>query len=221
MRDIEIESLFAGALAPGAARRINGAYGPWRLPRGPGGAADLRIAIDGRWASVDGRSPAGGRRPAIEALSAEAGWPGGVKRAEAGLPRGPRSVALRADIPLLLDTAAGREWTVPALSAAVTGMRQAISAATPPATPPLMSAPSHAAAAGAAPDPELLTFACQAGGWNSEVRGDGTVHLDLPLRGAHRTIVLEAREREIRASMQLGEATLSRADATCLNAAGA
>lgn len=205
MDPTDIEGLLAAAIAPPAPLRPNGRRGPWQLPMRSGDVPSVGLALEGNWASLHLNTKHLRPPAALDLLLTQAAWPGGVKHVD-----GP---ALRADVPLLVQTAAGRDWVVRQLRASLAGMRVAARQAGSPAASPRESAVPA--------DPELIVLACAAGGWHAEAKPDGTVCIDLQIRGAHRAVLLRAADAAIRVSVDLAAGAVARAIEPCRAAAGA
>lgn len=207
MSPTEFEALLVDAL-PGLARsRKSDKRRPWLLPLGTDEHAEVQIAIDADWASLRTTAEWVPPRLGLDVLRAQSAWPGTVKCVELQ----PLSI-LRADVPLLSNTAAGRVWIVRQLRPIPAGLLAAASGAEQPAL-------SLQQEAGSAQDPELLALACTAAGWSTAVKPDGTVRIDLQVRGAPRSILLQADSTGVRASVALATDTCSRASPVCIEAA--
>jgi hypothetical protein len=180
----EIEALLARAFPPLTPSRLNGNRGPWSLPPGSGGAPRVGITVDDNWASLQ-----------IHA-----------KHFESRL----RSI-VRADVPLLVNTVAGRAWVVRQLRASYEGMLIAAGQEARPVSSPRDS--------GTLEDPELLALACRAGGWSAAVKPDGTIRIDLQIRAAQRSVMIQASDAGIRVWVTLAPGAAARASAPCRTAA--
>jgi hypothetical protein len=207
MHPAEIEGLLASAFPSLTLALPNGVRGPWVLPLLSDRGSRLRIAVDDNWASLQLQAQHARASAALEAVAAQSAWPGGVKHSALQPP-----ARLRADIPLLVNTAAGRDWVVQQLRLSSASM---LIAAGLDAHPEASSE-----VGGPLPEAELLAFACTAGGWNAAVKADGTVRIDVPIRGALRSVMLQAGEAGIRTSVALAAGALAGASAPCRAAAG-
>jgi hypothetical protein len=174
--------------------RVNGASGPWLLRMTPG--VELRIDVaGGRWAGFECPLESADPEESLDALAAQAGWPGGVRRVRAR-----RLGCLRADVPLLGDTASGRDWMVHQLRAACVGTLHAVEAG----NQGFKRAQAHAPGT----DPELLAYECTAAGWQARVQPNGTARIDFDVRGSSRTVVLQPRGADVRVRVALASEDL-------------
>lgn len=203
----EIEALLASAFPPLTPSRLNGMRGPWSLPPESGGGPRVGIAVDDNWASLQIHAKHTRARSALDVLSGQSAWRGGVKHVESQL----RAI-LRADVPLLVNTAAGRAWVVRQLRASYEGMLIAAGQEARPVLSPRDS--------GTLEDPELLALACTAGGWSAAIKPDGMVRIDLQIRAAQRSVMIQAGDAGIRVSVALAAGAAARASAPCRAAAG-
>jgi hypothetical protein len=205
MESQQFESLLGAALAPLTPARMNGACGPWLVRAGGEGAIAVEIA--GNWASLQCHAPGAPVQTSLDDLAEQSTWAGGVKRVGSGA-----TGLLRADMPLPAPTPAGRARALRHLRAAAAGLLDAAGASD--------------LAGGLAPkgdepevDAELLAYACTAGGWSPAVKPDGSVRIDLVLRGVQRTVVLQPGAAAIRVAVTLAPGKLGAAAAVCRAAA--
>lgn len=210
MEPTTLEQLLRSALAPLVPSRLNGTNGPWALATGPALGGTPGITVDGQWVGLHRVVPDAEGPPALDALAAQADWPGGAKQV------GWQPAMLRADIPLLVDTAAGRDWVLRQLRAAGAGVLGMLGL--PGAEAGKLPSDGHERQAPAL-DPELIAQACLAAGWSAAARPDGSVHLDLQLRAAHRVIVLCTRGSDLRVSVTLASDGVNGAPPACRAAA--
>ena len=203
----EIEALLARAFPPLTPSRLNGKRGPWSLPPGSGGGPRVSIAVDNNWASLQIHAKRARSVSALDVLSGQPAWRGGVKHVQSQL-----GAILRADVPLLVNTVAGRAWVVRQLRASYEGMLIAAGQEARPVLSPRDS--------GTLEDPELMALACTAGGWSAAVKPDGTVRIDLQIRAAQRSVMIQAGDAGIRVWVALAAGAAAPASAACRAAAG-
>jgi hypothetical protein len=207
-----IESLLAETFPTLRPLRVSGRRSSWRLPLGPDDATLAGLKVDGAWASLQLEVRPVHEPDPFDALAEQAGWPGAVKHGSSG-----RRNLLRADVPLLTDTAAARAWLRRQLHWSAAGLLIAAQPATAQrATERAARSPGPSGEA----DPELLAHACASGGWNATVKPDGAVRIDVLLRGALRTVMLCANDAEIRASVSVAGGADSGVPGPCRTAAG-
>ena len=179
----------------------------WWLPPGPGCGARVGLSVDGSWATLqlNARHPCQADR--LEALAEHSAWPGGVKHVGSG-----HRPVLRVDVPLLVESAAGRAWVVRQLHLSAQGLQIAVG------RQPHTEAPPEDAATEA--DPELTAQALATCGWNIRVKPDGAIRIDVEVRRAPWTVMLEACAGATRASVTVAASALAQAPAPCRDAAG-
>jgi hypothetical protein len=210
MKNIDPESLFAATFPGLKPLRVSGRRCSWWLPLGEGGGTRAGLRVDGPWASLQLQGDRAREPDPVAALAEQAAWPAGVKHAMSG-----RRPMLRADVPLLMDTANGRSWVAAQLLASSEGMLVASgreARVDPPSREP--REPSLET------DPEFLAHACAACGWGAVVKPGGAVRIDVVLRDAPWTVMLRAGEAGIRASVGIAAGALARAHPRCRAAAG-
>lgn len=210
------DSLLGRAVAPLAHRRVDGRT--WTLAPAPPQGTEVHVDIAGAWARLQCVAPtakpggdgpaAAGTLPTLCTLAAQSSWPGGVKRIESG-----PAATLRCDVPLVADTAAGREWIARQLRLCFDGLVCVAG----------IGAPETAAAGdestAVADDPQWLAYACTAAGRDAAVKADGTVRIDVALPGVGRTVVLAPRAGALRASLVLASPGPAAAHPACRDAA--
>ena len=202
MNPVEFESALLRAATPLVPQRLNGAAGPWVVSLGSGDGTQARIDVGGAWASVQCCSDRADEKTSLDHLSAQAGRPGGVKLVGSR----PWS-AVRADIPLLAHSTAGNDWIVRQLRASLAGIRCA--------TGSCHRAQRHADLANEKPDPDLLAYACASGGWTPIVKPDGSVRIEVTVRGMPRVVCLQTGGAGVRASVAFGAGSMRGMDPTC------
>ena len=175
-----------------------------------GGESDqlLTLEVTGGWAFLRAAPAQTGAKTALDVLCSQSAWPGNAKHVPLQAPP-----ILRADVPLLMDSAASRAWVTRQLRIAREGMHAAAGETSP--------ADAWAAHAPAREDPDALACACAAGGWSAAVKSDGSVRIDLVVRGAPRSVSLQASAAGVRASIALASDMVGRASDSGLSALSA
>ena len=194
MTDLDFATLLrnhVADLAPIGNRR-------WKFPIEPGTKRRAGVQIGSHWATF--RCPLTGAldEPPFASIVRQSGWRGGAKLVLARA-----RVALRAEVPLLTETAADRDWLACQVGEVVRGLQTATGHA------------GHGEAqecdSGSDTDPEMLAELCRAAGWSAVAKADGEVRVDVESRSVRRVVRIARHGQGLRASVLLGSGELGQA----------
>jgi hypothetical protein len=149
-----------------------------------------RVRVGAQWISIESTLPGEQNMDALQAMRMQSALPAGIK-----LVRRRSGFGLRAEIPLLVETAAGRDWTCRQAAIVYAGLRAALGLKN--------GVPHSAGEAGLAFDPAVVAEQCASGGWQASVRQDAEVRVEFDSRSAHRVINLTRHDNSIRAAVML------------------
>jgi hypothetical protein len=181
--------------------------GSWTFPLDPGGSEHVAIEILPHWVCFEFALLRRFDQPPspMTGLLRQSAWPGNVK-----LFAKSARLALRAEVPLIVETAADRIWVTRQLSEAATGLRLA-AAERPSETP-------ADADSGWDTAPELLADRCRAAGWQAVVKTNGDIHVDIEPRSVRRVVSIVRQKAGLRARVSLGNGELALASTESLSA---
>lgn len=172
-----------------SATGLDPATSRWKFGLTGDGRIAACMRIETHWIRIEA-APIGDRAAdALRTLRQQSALPGGIKVSER------RDGTLRAEIPLLVETATTRDWLRRHTALVVAGLRSAIAVNNGAAQLPI--------ADGIAIDPEVLAERCTAGGWHAHVRPNGEVSVEFDSRAAHRRLTLSQHCGAIRAAVTL------------------
>ena len=169
--------------------------GGWNFAVAPGRKKGVGLQVQPNWATIRCAMSSVRDELPLNSILQQAAWPGGVKLAftRSGL-------ALRAEIPLLTQTAADSAWTVSQFRGVLKGLRSATGLSL------LADADEHDDCREAGP--EMLAERCRAAGWKAEVKTDDEVHVPIESRSVRRVVSIVRRAKVLRASVTLGGSDL-------------
>jgi len=165
--------------------------GRWTFPLAPGARESVTMELVPHWACFTLPSRFDQPPSPMMMLLRQSAWPGNVKViAEAAY------LALRAEVPLIVETVADRSWVTRHVGKVVQGLRVAAENRSPD-----MSADSDS---GCDTIPELLADRCRAAGWHAAVKADGEIQVDIEPRSVRRVVSIVRQQAGLRARVQLG-----------------
>ena len=201
MSPLQFESLLARAFPESPREQQNGAPGRWSLctPQG----IEITSRCDGDWATLERPAP---RVDEAQDLARQSVWPATLKCLEAK-----PSPLLHAEIPLLADTAAERDWSVRQLQVA----RADLLATVPRAS--LIHEASEPEGRTASLDDVVSILSGT--GWTTNGRSDGTYRVDMQVRGTPRSLLLRPEATGVHIESALDTGLALHASELCRDAA--
>jgi Putative bacterial sensory transduction regulator len=145
------------------------------------------IRVEAHWISVEATAPGNRETDAARILRLQSVLPGGIKLV------GRHGGTLRAEIPLLVEGAASRDWLRRHMALVCAGLRSALERSN--GTARLSESDDFKF------DPGVLAERCTAGGWRASVRSDEEVRVEFDTRSAHRVATLTQHGGAIRAAV--------------------
>jgi hypothetical protein len=174
-------------LVPGAKDEGEQLWGFGADAKGLAGAA---VRVGARWITVEAPLHRDAGTDALRVLRMQSALSGGIKVVQRST-----GLGLRAEIPLIVDTAAGRDWVCRQVASVYTGLRSALQQHN--------GVPRLRDDEGLEFDPVALAERCVAGGWLASVRHGAEVHAEFALRSLQRVAILSRHGAAIRAAVTL------------------
>ncbi len=177
----------------------------WKFPVESGTKPRAGVQIDPHWATFRCPLPRALDESPFASILRQSVWRGGLKVVLARA-----RLALRAEVPLLTETAADRDWVSCQVREVVRGLQIAAGlAAHDDAQEPDGCSDT---------DPEMLAEACRAAGWTAIAKADGEVRVDVESRSVRRVVSIARHAQVLRASVPLGSGELGQASDESLQA---
>ena len=180
--------------------------GLWSFALAPHLKKRARVELSPRWLSFRCAMPGVADEPPFAAILRQSAWRSGVK-----FVRLRSRILLHAEVPLLVQTAADRDWMSCQISEVVHGLRAA--------NPDSQQLPTAEADNSGNTDPELLADRCRAAGWHAVVKPDGKINVDIQSRSVRRVVSIVPQAATLRAFVTLGEGEFAQASGECIAAA--
>jgi hypothetical protein len=173
--------------------------GKWKFPLQPAASESASFQLTPHWVSFGFALPHRSAEPPspMAALLCQVAWPGNVK-----LVADP-ALRLRAEVPLILDTVADRDWLLRQIGDVVQGLRSGANDHAP--------GTSADADSGCDIDLELLADRCRAAGWHAVVSADGEIYVDIVARSVRRLVSVARGTTGLCLRVTLGEGELAQA----------
>jgi hypothetical protein len=168
----------------------------WRFGPGAKSLAGAAVRVGARWITVEASLHGDAGTGALGALRMQSALSGGIKVVQRRTGFG-----LRAEIPLIVETAAGRDWVRRQAAIAYTGLRSALQQHN--------GVPRLRDDEGLEFDPVALAELCAAGGWLASVRHGAEVHAEFASRSLQRVAILSRHGGAIRAAVTLETGALA------------
>ena len=158
--------------------------------------ARATVRVGAHWISFEAKLSQDRDTDALRTLQMQSALQGGIKRVALRMGCG-----LRAEIPLLVETATARDWLRRHAAIVYAGLRAALGQ-----TKGTFKFTEHNAIAF---DPVVLAERCTAGGWRATVPTETEVRVEFGSRSAHRVVYLRQHGNAIRAAVTLDTGMLA------------
>jgi hypothetical protein len=170
----------------------------WTISPIAGSRASAAVRLSERWISLEAALHEDTALDARRVLRRQSALPGGIK-----IVRWHEHLGLRAEVPILAETAPARDWLRRELVLAYAGLGTVLRRER-------CENGACRESDGAEFDPATLVERCTAGGWHGSVAPNGDVRVELASRSAHRLAVLSRYAGVIRAAVTLETGPLAK-----------